>query len=178
MFVEEPTIFKGPEPFIVGFEEEKTIPPTFTCIVGGAPEPTLLWAYVPSLNIGEGLQVGKAELLLLDGEDYNISYSRTKELNGRFVVTSTVVFLTTMNTDGGIVRCKTGSEPGAKSADVLLTVLGVILQHAVTTVVYRKHAWVHALGAGTCIHKINMVSMTCVIYCTCCVYIVSSEYNE
>ena len=118
---EEPTIIDGPEPFIVGLQDARTSPPTFTCMVGGAPEPPLLWTYVPGLNIGEGLQVGEVELVLEDGEDHNITYSTARESNGRFVVTSTLVFLSTTNSDGGVVRCK--SE--AASEEALLTVLGM-----------------------------------------------------
>jgi hypothetical protein len=121
---EEPTIIQAPEPITIGLQEVEKSPPVFTCTVGGAPRPSLIWSYIPRLNIGEGLQTDRAELLLSNGTDYKITYDtdRTREENGLFLVTSTVVFLSTTNTDGGIVRCKTGT---VATSDALLTVLGM-----------------------------------------------------
>ena len=87
-------------------------------MVGGAPPPTLFWTYIPSLDDGRSV-------LLFDGEKYDIISNTTSEDNGRFVVTSTVTFLSVTNTDGGIVRCNTGSDPNITHADALLTVLGM-----------------------------------------------------
>ena len=123
---ENPTVIQGPEPVIVGFQEVETNPPTFTCTIGGAPPPTsLIWSYIPNLNIGKNLQTNRAELLLSDGADYSITPNETEATNGLFLITSTLVFLSTTNTDGGIVRCKTGTDPMSAFADVLLTVLGM-----------------------------------------------------
>ena len=87
-------------------------------MVGGAPEPSLVWTYIPSLD-------DDRSELLLDGNKYDIISNTTREENGRFVVSKTVTFLLVTNTDGGIVRCNTGSDPNITHADALLTVLGM-----------------------------------------------------
>ena len=122
---EKPTIIQGPEPVTIGFQDIERNPPMFTCTVGGAPRPSLIWSYIPSLNIGEGLQTARAQLLLSNGTDYRMMNDETIAENGLSLVTSTVVFLSTMNTDGGTVRCQAGTTADV-FADTLLTVLGII----------------------------------------------------
>lgn len=124
---EEPTVIQGPEPVTVGLQKVETDPPVFTCSVGGAPRPSLIWSYIPRLNIGEDLQTDTVELLLSNGTDYNIASTETVANNGLFLINSTVVFLSTANTDGGTVRCKTGTAATSAFADALLTVLGTCI---------------------------------------------------
>ena len=116
---EKPTIIQGPKLVTVGFQNIERNPPTFTCTVGGAPRPSLIWSYIPSHNIG----IERA-LLLSNGTDYRMTYNETVAANGLSLVTSTVVFLSTTNTDGGIIRCQAGKTADA-FADALLTVLGM-----------------------------------------------------
>ena len=116
---EKPSVLKRPESFIVGLQNATTSPPTFTCTVGGAPEPRLYWTYIP------GLDDDRPVHLFNNGEKYNIIWNTTKQTNGLFVVTSTVTFLSVTNTDGGIVRCNTGPDSDPAYADALLTVLGM-----------------------------------------------------
>ena len=121
---EEPTVIQGPKPVTVGFQKVETDPPVFTCSIGGAPRPSLIWSYIPGLNIGKGDTV---ELLLSNGTDYNIASTETVANNGLFLINSTVVFLSTARTDGGTVRCKTGTAAASAFADALLTVLGTCI---------------------------------------------------
>ena len=117
---ESPTILTRPEPFVVGLQDVTTTRrPTFTCMVGGAPRPTLSWTYIPNLDTSR-----REFVLNPQSKDYNIIYNETVQNNGRSVVTSTLTFRSINNTDGGIVRCNTGSNPVSATADALLTVLG------------------------------------------------------
>lgn len=131
---EQPSILSKPEPFIIGLQEASATPPTFTCSVGGAPEPQLSWTYIPNLS-GD-------ELTLRDGEEYNITRNVTEEDNGRTVVTSTITFLSISNTDGGIVRCSTGPEASI-TADTLLTILGMY-----ACVDVADHEWYIDVGSS------------------------------
>lgn len=117
---ESPKILKRPEPFVVGLQDARTTRhPTFNCSVGGAPRPSLVWIYIPNLDNN------KNKIFLSNqSENYSITYGEEKQMNGRYVVSSTLTFLSTTNTDGGIVRCNAGLNPVSDTADALLTVLG------------------------------------------------------
>ena len=120
LIAEMPSIVQRPQPFLVGLEGARsTHPPTFTCAVGGAPKPILLWTYLPSINKG-------FELFLAGNSNYRITFTNSSEPSGRVLVTSTITFLSVTNTDGGIVRCTTGliNSEAAVTADALLTILG------------------------------------------------------
>lgn len=114
--LEEPTIIDGPDSVVVSLNNTKEDPPSFTCEVGGAPQPTPIWTYSPAAQ-EEGVLI-----LLESGEEYNVTSNTRREENGRFIVTSTVTFLSTKRTDGGIVSCRVGSR--AEPVDAFFTVLG------------------------------------------------------
>lgn len=118
VLAERPSVLKRPEAVIIGLQNATTNPPTFTCVVGGAPAPTLFWTYIPGLDEGRSI-------LLLDGDEYDVSSNTTVQDNGLVMVTSTVTFLKVVNTDGGIVRCN--ARPGSAYENALLTVLGMYL---------------------------------------------------
>ena len=113
---EEPTIIEGPDSIVVSLSDTMENPPSFTCVVGGAPEPTPIWTYSPAAQ-EEGVLI-----LLESGEEHNVTRNTRREDNGRFIVTSTVTFLSTTKTDGGVVSCRVGSR--AEPVDALFTVLG------------------------------------------------------
>ena len=134
LHTEDPVVLKGPDSVVVGLLDDTTNQPTFTCMVGGTREPTLFWTYIPSLDDGR--------LHIFSGGNYGILSNRTREDNGRYVVTSTLTFLSVTNTDGGIVTCNTGSDPNIIHADALLTVLGM------SKVVCQMCSWyVHRLAS-------------------------------
>ena len=104
----------------VAFNRDSTArQPSFSCEVAGLPAPNVIWTYRPSLdNRGN-------EISLTDGESYRVVRNVSEMGDGRLVTTSTVTFLNLVITDGGLVRCRTGSSESV--ADALLTVIGMWL---------------------------------------------------
>lgn len=86
-------------------------------MVAGLPAPNVIWTYRPNLNNRGN------ELSLTDGENYQVVGNVSETRDGRLATTSTVTFLNVVITDGGLVRCRTGSSESV--ADALFTVIGM-----------------------------------------------------
>ena len=119
LLAEKPSVLEGPEPVIVGLQNATANPPTFNCVVGGAPAPSLIWSYIP------GLDEDRSAIFLENRDEYDITTNVSAQDNGLTVVNSTVKFLKVANTDGGIVRCNARRDPVTVYEDALLTVLGM-----------------------------------------------------
>ena len=120
-YIEDPEIVSGPSAVTVAFNGNSNgdqSMPSFSCVAAGLPAPNILWTYAPNLD-GRG-----DELSLSDGESYRVVSNVSEEDSGRFVTTSTVTFRELVVTDGGTVRCRTGSPINSVSASALLTVIG------------------------------------------------------
>ena len=95
--------------------------PSFTCVAAGLPAPNIIWTYLPNLDGNSD------EISLTNGRSYRVvsnSSSNARD-DGRCITTSTVTFLEVEATDGGLIRCRTGSPNPVASADALFTVIGM-----------------------------------------------------
>ena len=124
----EPSIKTGPTEVVIGMDsngESLSQSAEFTCTAVGLPEPKIKWLYFTTSRGGE---LNKPMEL-----SNNISVlSNTTEESGLIEIKYGIK-LPIVQTDGGVIRCKTGSA----YEDALLTVLGM---HALCTYITTNNS--------------------------------------